>query len=334
MIELPDLPRELMALLAQLPRGCATTYGDLARALGDVRAARWVGEFLLDHPHGDDCPCHRVVRTGGEVGLYITRDSQEKIHRLAAEGIPVEDGRVDPKRLLTAQQFACDAPLARLLAFQDQVRSRLQLQPLRFEPRMFCGLDVAYPRGRPAVGAAVLLDAESLELKWSLRRERPAAFPYIPGHLSFREVPLLLQLWEAAREEGGPETVCFVDGNGMLHPRRAGVASCFGVLADAPTIGVGKSLLCGRVDTHAMSATETRPVEHDGEVIATAMKSRDASRPIYISVGNQMTLADASRLSRRCLTTHRVPEPIYYADRLSKTPRGRRLGSNPMLDWT
>src|SRR5690606_4621112 len=80
--DVPDLPAELERLLAQIPAGRVTTYGDLARALGDVKAARWVGEYLLEHPHPDACTCHRVVRKEGEVGLYIAGDPAEKVSRL------------------------------------------------------------------------------------------------------------------------------------------------------------------------------------------------------------------------------------------------------------
>lgn len=305
-------------MLARIPRGKVTTYGDLGRALGDVRAARWVGEFLLDHPHSEGCRCHRVVRTGGDVGLYITRDSAEKIRRLAADGVAIEDGRVDSRALMDVEQLTGGEPLARLLAFQDALRERIQTGPLDREPTLFCGLDVAYPRGRPATGAAVILDARTLQPVWTLRRECPAPFPYISGYLSFRETPLLLELWNEARRQCGPDVVCFVDGNGMLHPRRAGVASCFGVLADVPTIGVGKSLLCGHVRLEGMSVSETRPVVHNQDVIAAAMQGKHGSRPVYVSIGHRVSLDDATRLTRQCFASHRLPAPIYHADRLSR----------------
>ena len=89
-LDLPDLPGALRHLLAQIPAGRVTTYGDLARALGDVRAARWVGEALArDHEHTADCACHRVVRSTGEVGLSIDGTTARKARRLKAEGISV-----------------------------------------------------------------------------------------------------------------------------------------------------------------------------------------------------------------------------------------------------
>jgi deoxyribonuclease V len=317
-IELPDLAVVVQALLRQVPRGRVTTYGELGRALGDVRAARWAGEFLLDHPHDESCPCHRVVRSTGDVGLYVTGDSVEKSVRLIADGISVEEGRADLARLMTAAEFQSPAPLTRLIEFQESAGRRLQMTPLGSEPDLLYGLDVAYRRDGTAQGAAVLLDAATLDTVWEGTCRTSVAFPYIPGYLAFRELPVLLDLWEQARAVARGVVVCFVDGNGRLHPRRAGVASCFGLLADVPTIGIGKSLLCGRVDADPACADDAPPVMHAGEVVARSVQSRESSHPFYVSVGNRLTLDDALRLARRCLTTHRLPEPIHRADRLSK----------------
>jgi deoxyribonuclease V len=318
LVDVPDLQRHLDALLRQVPRGRVTTYGELARALGDVRAARWVGESLLNHPHNDRCGCHRVVRSTGEVGLYVTGDAAEKAARLVRDGITVEDQRVNLTSAMRAGEFDSPAPLRRLVDFQQSVRRRLQLTPLRREPGLLCGLDVAYLPDGTASGAAVLIDAATLETVGEESGRMPAAFPYIPGYLAFRELPLMMMIWRLAAAHASRGVVCFVDGNGMLHPRRAGVASCFGVLADVPTIGIGKSLLCGRVEPSGPSAAEAPPVVDQGEIVARSLKSRDSSRPIYVSVGNRLTLEDAVRLTRRCLTEHRLPEPIHRADRLSK----------------
>jgi len=110
----------------------------------------------------------------------------------------------------------------------------------------------------------------------------------------------------------------FIDGNGYLHPRRAGIASCFGLIADAPTIGVGKSLLCGRVDLHEMTAVDRRAVTHDDELIGVALKSRDDSKPVFVSPGHRIDFDGAAGLARRMMRGHRLPEPVHRADRLSK----------------
>lgn len=313
--EIPDLPAALEGLLAQLPRGCVTTYGDLARGLGDAGAARWVGEYLVDHPHAAHCPCHRVVRVNGAPGLYIGGGSECKLARLAEEGTQVANGRVDLSGRVT--RFETSLPLAPLLEWQRSLPQHLQARRV-VKTTTVAGIDVAYPDRREAAAAGVVLDANSGEILWSGVSRVPAPFPYIPGYLTFRELPAMQAVWEAMQTDGHRPDVLFVDGNGYLHPRRAGVACALGAILDHPTIGIGKSLLCGRVDLDEMSAGDLRPITDAGEPIGVALKSRDHSRPIYVSVGNRIDLTSAVDLTRRWLGRHRVPDPIYYADRFSK----------------
>ncbi|MFG0335982.1 MAG: endonuclease V [Maioricimonas sp. JB049] len=303
-------------LLAQIPRGAVTTYGDLARALGDVKAARWIGERLLDHDHGPTCPCHRVVRKDGSPGLYITGNVNEQLGLLRAEGVDVVDGKVTIS--FPSDRFTTDRPLQPLQKLQHQAPRELKLTPIADEPRTLGGLDVAYVDRQTAVAAYVRLDADTLETTWEATLTLPVRFPYVSGYLSFRELPALLALADHARAENRWADLVFVDGNGVLHPRRAGIASCFGLLSTTPTIGIGKTLLCGSVDVTDMAAGEPRLVMHDEEPIGAALKSRQTSRPFFASPGNLVTLDDAIRWSRHCLTNHRLPEPIQRADRLSK----------------
>lgn len=316
---LPDLEQELRTLLAKIPRGRVTTYGELARALGDLRAARWVGEYLLDHPHSARCACHRVVRTTGEIGKFIGGDTAEKRALLVAEGLAIRDGVVGLDPQLQSADFGVSPPLAPLIEFQEDVRQRVRMSSLPFEPELACGLDVAYRTDGTAVGAAVLLRLDDLSVVWQGTRRMPSRFPYIPGYLAFRELPMLLALWDEARSHASSATVCFVDGNGRLHPRRAGVASCFGVVADVPTIGIGKSLLCGRIEASGSGGAR---VVHEGEEIATVMEPRAGGKPIYVSVGDRITLEEATTLVRRTLAGRRLPAPIALADRLSKVRKG------------
>lgn len=311
-----DLPSELERLLRQVPRGRVTTYGRLARALGDRAAARWVGEYLVDHPHDGECPCHRVVRETGDVGLYLAGGSDAKLARLRNEGVRITAGCVDLADPF--EQFVSSAPLARLHAFQLDVPGRLQLAPLRRDVRFVAGIDAAYRDRSSAVGAIVVVDAESLETIWSTTVPCEVRFPYISGYLAFRELPVMLRAWDAALRDGPPIDAVLIDGNGLLHPRRAGIACCFGLLVDVPVIGIGKTLLCGRVDLAGIRADEFRAVEHDGEEIGLAMRCGDRSRPIYVSPGNRCDVASAARLAKRLMTAHRLPEPLQRADRLSK----------------
>lgn len=327
-LEVPDLSAELRALLAQIPAGCVTTYGDLAEALGDAAAARWVSEYLRDHPHDEACPCHRVVRRTGEVGLYVSGDPAEKRSRLQAESVPLSGGEV----LLAAcrfTQFRARRPLQRLSQFQAELPERVRLTPFSGCPKSAAGVDVSYLSPQQALGAYVVVDVATGMVAWSALRQREVHFPYIPGYLAFREVPLMWELHQLALESRQAADVVFVDGNGRLHHRRAGVATHFGVLADVPTVGVGKRLLCGTVDLQGMHAAEARPVSHAGEVVGMAVKSGPSSRPIYVSPGQHMDVASCVRLARLVFRGHRVPEPIYLADQLSRRAAMSADGDKP-----
>ncbi|MFQ5731998.1 MAG: endonuclease V [Planctomycetaceae bacterium] len=311
----PDLPRALRDLLGQVPPSRVTTYGDLAEALGDIAAARWVGEFLRNHDHGNDCPCHRVVRRTGDVGLFIDRSSDAKTRLLRAEGVPVDDGRVDLRRFGFAE-FQCDKPLTALAKRQRELPDRVRLVPLDGEPAIVAGVDVSYA-GTVAVAAYAAVDVDG-ELIASHTVRQPVRFPYISGYLSYRELPALSALLESLPRNAPQADVTFVDGNGILHPRGAGIATHFGVLTGRRTIGVGKKLLCGCVDLDGLDAPDSRPVTFEGRIIGAAVKSGDKSRPIFVSPGHRMTVDDSVRLTQRLFHGHRLPEPLFHADRLSR----------------
>jgi deoxyribonuclease V len=311
-----DLADELARLLTQIPRGRVTTYGALAEALGDRVAARWVGETLVDHPHGPDCPCHRVVRKNGEPGLYIAGNASAKLDQLRSEGVTIEAGRVALNDTFTT--FTSTAPLRRLHHFQTGVPQQLTLKKYRGPIDRVAALDVAYVTPRAAVVACIVADACSRDVIASHTHIAPVTFPYISGYLAFRELPAMLRLWRDLTAGGPIADVVLIDGNGILHPRRAGIAACFGLLADAPTIGIGKSLLYGRVDVEELRAGETRPVIDRDELIGLAVKSTDRSRPIFVSPGNHCDVEQAAAIVQTLFAGHRLPEPLHRADRLTK----------------
>jgi len=319
-----DLPAELWRLIAQIPIGRVTTYGALADALGDRVAARWVGERLMDHAHDAGCCCHRVVRARGEPGLFIA-GADAKLSRLASEGIPIENGRASLDRLFTG--FDCTAPLQRLKDFQHDVPARLDLRRFRGAVRRIAALDMAYISPSMAVAVGVIADAASLETISTLTINAPVTFPYITGYLAFRELPALLSLWDQMQATALPADLVLIDGNGSLHPRRAGIASCFGLLADIPTIGIGKSLLCGRVDVQRLHAGDSRPIIDRDELIGLAVKSTDRSRPIFVSAGNHVDIPQAAQLVQRMFAGHRLPEPLHQADRLTKSEARKRCAA-------
>ena len=321
--DLPDLEAELFQLLKQIPSGRVTTYGDLARALGDeqARAARWIGELLKSHDHNERCSCHRVVRSNGEVGLYVEGDPSIKIEILRDEGLPVSTkSLVDLSQRFT--DFETTNPLQALKEFQLDLTKRAKPEGEILASHSVAGVDVAYPDKNSAVGAYVEMDTKTKEMIYERTIKIPVEFPYLPGYLSFRELPVLLELLDEVSKEHALADILFVDGNGLLHPWRAGIAVCLGVLIDRPTIGFGKSLLCGSVALDEMSCEEFRPVVHNEETVGLAMKSKTQSKPVYVSPGHLIGLEASARLAKSWMMGHRLPEPVFLADRLTK--RGRR----------
>lgn len=328
--DVPDLEVELQALLAQIPRGRVTTYGDLADALGTRSAARWVGEFLRQHDHDGDCACHRVVRKGGELGLYLAnRNRGEKSIRLAREGLRITHGIVERFEERAFRDFVSDRPLTRLIEFQESLAQRVVSVPLARDVKLAAGLDVSYSRDGRAIGACALMDCASSRIVWSTTRRLRVCLPYIPGLLAFRELPVLLALFDEARRQRPAPDVYLVDGNGILHPRGAGIATCFGVLADVPTIGVAKSLLCGRLDEESKSPGAPRPVIVNERVAGLALRFGRTSRPIFVSPGQKIDVDGAGRRVAALHRDHRLPEPLYWADRLSRA-ESRRVATGPV----
>ncbi len=315
-IEVPDLQAELESLLEQIPRGRVATYGDIAAALGNRSAARWVGEHLLDHQHIAACACHRVVRSDGAPGLFIS-DPAEKVQKLERDSVVVAKGRVDLDRY-RFDDFKSSAPLARLLEFQTALPERTRLEPYPQTPELVAGVDVSYIAPHEAVAGYAVVETSSGELVWSTTVRSQARFPYIPGLLSFREIPVLLELIEHVTAEDRLADVVFVDGNGILHNRFAGIATHLGVICQLRTIGVGKKLLCGSVDLDDLQTDEQRPVTFRERVVGMAVKSQDSSRPVFVSPGHNIDVADATRLAQTLFHDHRLPEPLYWADALSR----------------
>jgi deoxyribonuclease V len=147
----------------------------------------------------------------------------------------------------------------------------------------------------------------------------PVRFPYITSFLSFRELPLLLALIDEVRREGKLAEVVLVDGSGILHPRRSGIAAHFGVAAGLPTVGVTKKLLCGQVDLKDLEPGESRPVVQDEELLGLAIRATAGSRrALFISPGHKTDLTFCEKLVRQLLRGRRLPEPLYWADRLTR----------------
>jgi deoxyribonuclease V len=180
-------------------------------------------------------------------------------------------------------------------------------------------IDRAWPR-QPTRGraAVVLMTWPGLEVVEEHVVEGDVGFPYVPGLLSFREIPLLASVF--AKLKGTPDLL-LVDGQGCAHPRRLGIASHVGLLAGIPTIGCAKSRLCGEYREPGERRGSRTALRDGGEVIGTVLRTRDGVKPLFVSVGNLMALEECAAWVLRLARRYRLPEPVRWADALSK---GRR----------
>ncbi|MGA3094009.1 MAG: deoxyribonuclease V [Dehalococcoidales bacterium] len=177
--------------------------------------------------------------------------------------------------------------------------------------RLVGGADISVPRGsRTARAAMVVLSYPELEIVEVETSVAELAFPYIPGLLSFREAPLVLELFEKLRHK--PDLL-FVDGQGIAHPRRLGIASHLGLWLDMPTIGCAKSRLCGQHDEVGHEAGSAAALILEGEVVGTVLRTRAGSRPLYISAGHKISLEESVRWTLACTHGYRLPEPSRLA---------------------
>jgi len=289
---------------------------------------RYICHYTLHHEHSADCLCHRIVRAGGALGGYIPGSITEKTKRLAEEGILFQDDAINLERYGFRDFQSARRPLEELRDIQTSLQRRVRLCARRRIPRLVGGVDVAYPEPDIGVAAYALVEALSGKLVWTTAVRRPVRFPYISTYLAFREIPILLELLDAVRSAGRIAEVLLVDGSGILHHRHAGIASHLGVAASMPTIGVSKKLLCGQVDIEGMEPGESRPVLCNGQRIGTAIRPTAGSRrPIFVSPGHRVDPAFSERLVRLLLIGRRLPEPLYWADRESRSRGRRRSGS-------
>lgn len=137
-----------------------------------------------------------------------------------------------------------------------------------------------------------------------------ATFPYIPGLLSFREIPPLLEAWEKLEHQ--PDAL-ILDGQGTAHPRRFGIACHIGLWLQIPTLGCAKSLLVGTFDEMSPERGSSSPLIHRGEVVGAALRTKNKVSPVYISAGHLCDLESAMQLALQCDGGYRIPEPTRRA---------------------
>jgi deoxyribonuclease V len=209
------------------------------------------------------------------------------------------------------------------IAVQQRLRSRVIRSGRPRPVRTVAGTDVGFERGGAIARAAVaVLSFPGLELVDCATARRQARFPYVPGLLSFRELPALLAALDRLRIQ--PDLI-LCDGHGLAHPRRFGIACHLGVLRGVPSIGVAKSRLIGEYGEPAQRRGAWVPLRDKGETIGAVLRSRTGTRPVFVSIGHRVSLPAAVRYVMACTTRFRLPETTRWAHRLAS-------GDEPLRD--
>lgn len=208
-------------------------------------------------------------------------------------------------------------------SLRNQVITTDQLDAVQY----VAGVDVGFEAEGSVTRAAVaVLSLSDLQLRDRAIARRPTSFPYIPGFLSFREVPAVL---DALAKLTVTPNLLLCDGQGIAHPRRFGIACHLGLLTNIPSIGVAKSLLVGRHAEVGNEKGDRQLLIHKGETIGVALRTRPKTKPLYISPGHRISLETAIAYVLRCTTKYRLPETTRHAHQLASGPAIDRLEPSP-----
>lgn len=217
--------------------------------------------------------------------------------------------------LIQEVRHSWDLTPRQAIVLQSDLSGRIADSPLAGPVKTVGGVDCAFVHGgRQIVAAAVVMEARSCETIARAYAIAAVRFPYVPGLLSFRECPAEL---EAIGQLPFLPDLLLVDGAGIAHPRRLGIASHLGLWLGIPTIGVAKSRLCGRHRAVGRQRGACVQLSDGGRVIGAVLRTREGIRPLYVSVGNRITLREATKWTLRLARRFRLPEPIRAADQMA-----------------
>lgn len=228
-----------------------------------------------------------------------------------------------------------DLKPAEAVELQKDLRSRVRIEPLAGPVSLVAGCDISFNKFSEIVYAGiVVLKLPELEIVDQATAVTKTRFPYIPGLLSFRETPALLEAW--ARLQTPPDVVV-LDGQGLAHPRRFGIACHFGLLAGLPSMGCAKTVLVGKFEEPDPEAGSHSEMIHRGEVVGAALRTKDNVSPVFVSPGHLIDLPSAVDLVLRCVkgystgdrSKYRIPEPTRQAHLLVNALRRGEVSESP-----
>ncbi len=207
------------------------------------------------------------------------------------------------------------------IQLQKELADRVRFQPLPANPRLIAGADVAIlKRSNELLAGIVIWDLQDTKVIEQVVVRSPAAFPYVPGLLSFREAPAVLEAF--SRLTHTPDIAMF-DGQGIAHPRRLGLASHLGIVLDIPSVGCAKSRLIGDYEEPDKERGHWSDLTDHDELIGAVLRTRTSVKPLYISVGHRADLPSAIDLVLRCAIKYRLPEPTRLAHQLVTAEKAR-----------
>lgn len=209
-----------------------------------------------------------------------------------------------------------DGTVAAARALQTELAQSVLVRDGFVNPlRTVAGFDVGFEAGGAITrAAAVLLETATLRVIDTQLARVATSMPYIPGLLSFRELPALLQVLAQLHQ---PPDLALVDGHGRAHPRRLGIAAHFGVASGLPSIGVAKTILVGTSAALHQTRGAYTPLRDGHEQIGWVLRSKPGCNPLFVSPGHRVAMASAAELVMRFVTGYRLPEPTRLADRIA-----------------
>jgi len=205
----------------------------------------------------------------------------------------------------------CSLSVAEAIEIQQRLANRVDKTNGIVNPRLVAGVDISAKRfAKIARAAVVVMSFPELELVEAKTLEGPLNFPYVPGLLSFRESPLSVA---ACNNLETKPDVFLIDGQGYAHPRRFGFACHIGILMDKPTIGCAKSLLMGIHEEPGKKRGSFADIIDKGELIGAAVRTRQDTNPVFVSIGHKTDLPAAVKIVLQCCRGYRIPEPLRLA---------------------
>jgi deoxyribonuclease V len=201
--------------------------------------------------------------------------------------------------------------IAEARSLQDKLRANIRLLPIKKDTQTIAGADISLNRFSEIIyaGIVVLRYIDLQPIAYSLVQSI-TRFPYVPGFLAFREVPALV---EAFNQIPVKPDVIMVDGHGIAHPRRMGIAAHLGALIDVPTLGCAKKILFGKYEEPDPAKGNYTPIMDKTETIGYALRSKNKVKEIFISPGNNISFDDSMNIAMNCVRNHRLPEPTRRA---------------------